>query len=277
MYTRVFNKMTAEDIQAYLDRGGNTLFIAVGVVEVHGSMPVDVEQVIPEGFALAMAEKGDGLAVTNLPFFFPGGTVISPATVQVSVRESINYLMMLSRSFIAQGFRKLFFVSAHGPARLYIDAACRDIFQETKVHACHLNIGDVTMRDPNFAFTDFDAMGCGAYKMLHQMEFLKIDPNAPEPEPRDPQNTNAPYERLARLLRPYGSPVSIVFGDPKEHGGGRAFRSEEERLERCEYGEKLIRRYVDGMDLEGIKQALDDYDVYVKEMMNKIPRLKGTY
>ena len=144
-------------------------------------------------------------------------------------------------------------------------------------HRHDLNVGDMTMHDPNFQFTDFDAMGCGAYKMLHQMEFLKVDPNAPEPEPRDPQNTNAPYERLARLLRPYGSPVSIVFGDPKEHGGGRAFRSEEERLERCEHGEKLIRRYVDGMDLEGIKQALDEYDVYVKQMMEKTPRLKGIY
>ena len=90
MYTRVFNKMTADDIQGYLDRGGNTIFVAVGVVEVHGAMPVDVEQMVPEGIALAMAEKADGLALTGLPFFFPGGTIISPATVQVSVRESID-------------------------------------------------------------------------------------------------------------------------------------------------------------------------------------------
>ena len=81
MYTRVFNKMPADDIQAYLDRGGNTIFVAVGVVEVHGAMPVDVEQVFPEAFTLAMAEKADGLAMTNLPYYFPGGTIISPATV----------------------------------------------------------------------------------------------------------------------------------------------------------------------------------------------------
>ena len=54
MYTRVYNKMTADDIQAYLDRGGNTIFVAVGVVEVHGAMPVDVEQAVSCARALTI-------------------------------------------------------------------------------------------------------------------------------------------------------------------------------------------------------------------------------
>ncbi|MBQ9325419.1 MAG: creatininase family protein [Clostridia bacterium] len=278
MYTRVFNKMTAEDIQAYLDRGGNTLFIGVGVVEVHGAMPVDVEQLVPEGMALAMAEKADGLAVTNLPYYFPGGTIISPATVQVSVRESIDHLMMLCRSFIAQGFRKIFFVTAHGPARLYVDAVCRDIFQETKIHVCHLNGMSLMQNFGNAAhmsFDDLDTMGCGAYKMMHQMEFLKIDPEAKDPEPMVREDT--PVSRFTEAIRPYGSPVSIIFGSPKEHGGGRAFRSEAERLERCERGERMIREMVDRMDLEGLKNALDEYQAYVNECMKKVPRIRGLY
>lgn len=281
MYTRVFNKMTAEDIQAYLDRGGNTIFVAVGVVEVHGAMPVDVEQLVPEGLALAMAEKADGLALTNLPFYFPGGTIISPATVQVSVRESIDHLMIITRSLIAQGFRKIFFVTGHAPARLYVDPVCRDIFQETKVHVCHLNgmslmaaFGDPDQK--HMSFDDLDTMGCGAYKMMHQMEFLKVDPDAPDPEP-PVWNQDTPVGRLSAVLRPYGSPVSIVFGSPKEHGGGRAFRSEQERLERCERGEKMIRDMVDRMDLEGLKRAIDEYHVYVQECMKKVPRLQGLY
>ena len=281
MYTRVFNKMTAEDIQAYLDRGGDTIFVAVGVVEVHGAMPVDVEQMVPEGFALAMAEKADGLALTNLPFYFPGGTIISPATVQVSVRESIDHLMVITRSLIAQGFRKIFFVTAHGPARLYVDAVCRDIFQETKVHVCHLNGMNLmsSFGDPDqkhMSFDDLDTMGCGAYRMMHQMEFLKVDPDAKDPEPTD-WNRDTPVNRLSAALRPYGSPVSIVFGSPKEHGGGRAFRSEQERLDRCMRGEKMIRDMVDRMDLEGLKKAIDEYHLYVRECMKKVPRLQGLY
>lgn len=281
MYTRVFNKMTADDIQAYLDRGGNTIFVAVGVVEVHGAMPVDVEQIVAEGFALAMAEKADGLALTNLPFYFPGGTIISPGTVQVSVRESIDHLMVITRSLIAQGFRKIFYVTCHAPARLVVDAVCRDIFQETKVHVCHLNGMNVMMSfgekgEGMMSFEGLDTMGCGAYKMLHQMEFLKIDPNAPDPEPMT-HHANPPLDALNQALRPFGSPVSIVFGSPKEHGGGRAFRSEAERLERCERGEKMIRDIVARMDLEALKQAIDEYHVYVAECMEKVPRLKGLY
>ena len=254
MYTRIFNKMSAEDIQAYLDRGGNTVFVAVGVVEVHGAMPVDVEQILPEALVLAMAEKADGLALTNLPYFFPGGTVISPATVQVSVRESIDHLMIIARSLIAQGFRKIFFVTAHGPARLYVDAVCRDIFQETKVHVCHLNgINLISnfggMEGPGFSFEDFEAMSWGAYKIMGQMEFLKVDPKAKDPEPYSP-TADTPVNRLSAVLQPYGSPVSIIFGSPKEHGGGRAFRSEQERLERCAHGEQLIRKLWTGWILK---------------------------
>lgn len=280
MYTRVFNKMTAQDIQDYLARGGNTIFVAVGVVEVHGAMPVDVEELVPEGIALAMAEKADGLALVNLPFYFPGGTIISPATVQVSVRESIDHLMIITRSLIAQGFRKIFFVTAHGPARLYVDAACRDIFQETKIHVCHLNGMNLMQNfgDPDMghSFDDLDTMGCGAYKMLHQMEFLKVDPDAPDPEPMV-MSRDTPVGRFTDAIRPYGSPVSIVFGSPKEHGGGRAFRSEAERLERCERGEKMIRDMVDRMDLEGLKKALDEYQAYVDECLQRMPRLQGLY
>ena len=125
-------------------------------------------------------------------------------------------------------------------------------------------------------FEDLDTMGCGAYKMMHQMEFLKVDPDAPNPEPFD-WKKDTPVNRLSNALRPYGSPVSIVFGSPKEHGGGRAFRSEQERLERCEKGEKMIRDMVDRMDLEALKQAIDDYHAYVKECMERVPRLKGLY
>lgn len=95
MRTRIFNKMTAKEVEDYLARGGDTIFVPVGVVECHSAMPIDVEQIVPEAYALLMAEKADGLAMINLPYFFPGGTVVSSSTVQVTVRQSIDYLMGL--------------------------------------------------------------------------------------------------------------------------------------------------------------------------------------
>ena len=114
------------------------------MVEVHGAMPVDVEQMVPEGFALAMAEKADGLALTNLPFYFPGGTIISPATVQVSVRESIDYLMMICRSFIAQGFRVPRFYNGKQISQAYADVKLKKNISLAAVQAIDPSIQTLT-------------------------------------------------------------------------------------------------------------------------------------
>ena len=67
MRTRIYNRMTAREVEDYLARSGDTMFIGVGVIEAHSSMPIDAEQVGPEGIAVAMAEKADGLAMINVP------------------------------------------------------------------------------------------------------------------------------------------------------------------------------------------------------------------
>ena len=88
MRTRIYNKMTSYEIEDYLKRGGDTIFLGIGVVECHGYMPVDVEAVGPEAKAVLLAEKADGLALINLPYFYPGGTIISPATSMAASAHS---------------------------------------------------------------------------------------------------------------------------------------------------------------------------------------------
>jgi len=279
MRTRIFNKMTANEVEAYLARGGNTIFVAVGVVEVHGAFPIDAETIVPEAYAVTMAEKADGLAMINLPYFFPGGTIVSNSTVQVSVRQSIDYLMMIGRSLVAQGFKKIFFVTAHAPASLYVDAMCRDFFQETKVHVCHL-IPDVFNHNlhPERDFMDFINSNAlyGAYKIMGQMEYLPVDPNAVEKTQRG-EEVSSIQRNLTKALKPFGGKTSIYYASPNQHGGGRAFHSEAERLEACEKGEKEIREIVNQMDLETLKNALDAYHEHVREIMVANPRLAGQY
>ena len=43
MRTHVFNKMTADEVESYLASGRNAIFIPVGVTEIHGEAPVDIE------------------------------------------------------------------------------------------------------------------------------------------------------------------------------------------------------------------------------------------
>ena len=279
MRTRILNKMTANEVEKYLADGGNTIFVAVGVVEMHGPLPLDVETIVPEAFAVTMAEKADGLALINLPYFFPGGTIVSPGTVHVSVRESIDYLMMLSRSLVAQGFRKIFFISAHGPADLYVDAMCRDFFQETKIHVCHLHPSMYGVdRSKPFDFKNMPKSYAeyGAYKIMGQMEVLPIDPDAPD-APQWGEEVSPIQQELSNALRPFGGKTSIYYTSSKQHGGGRPFHSEEERLEICTRGEKEIRDLVDKMDLERLKNAVDAYHAHVQEIIAKNPRLAGKY
>lgn len=279
MRTRIFNKMTAKEVEHYIARGGDTIFVAVGVVEMHGSLPLDVETVIPEAYAVAMAEKADGLAMINLPYFFPGGTIVSPGTVQVSVRESIDYLIMIGRSLVAQGFRKIFLLSAHGPASMYINSMCRDFFQETKVHVCHLQprmygIDRSAMFD--FKKRPRSYIEYGAYKIMGQMDYLPIDPNASD-EPLWGEEINPAMKELGDALRPFGGQVSMLYESSKQHGGGRPFHSEQERLEACVRGEQELRTHVEQMDLERLKKALENYQGYVQTLIERNPRLAGEY
>ena len=39
----------------------------------------------------------------------------------------------------------------------------------------------------------------------------------------------------------------------------------------------MIRDMVDRMDLEALKQAIDEYHAYVRACMEKVPRLMGQY
>ena len=282
MRTRILNKMLASEVEEYLARGGNTIFVGVGVVEVHGGMPADVEQIVPEAMALAMAEEYDGLALINLPYNFPGGTIVSNATVQMSVRDSIDYLMKICHSRVAQGFKKIFMLSAHGPARLYIDAMVRDFFQETKVMVCNINTMRpmMTYKDENgesYGLGILHMMAYGGYKMLHQEAYLPVDPNG-KPIPEELTVQDPRLVRMMDAARACGVGACILFGKPEEHGGTDApFKSIEDRDAACAKGEKIIRDIVKSIPISDLQAALDDYEGYIKDMQEKYPRLKGIY
>jgi creatinine amidohydrolase len=274
--------MTSNEVEEYLARGGNTIYIAVGVVEVHGAMPIDCETIVPEGVALEMAEQSDGLAMINLPYFFPGGTIIGNCTVQVTVRDGIDYLMMICRSLINQGFKKLIFVTGHAPAAITINPVCRDLFQETKVHACHIslmNAMDVARKNGlklEGGFGGLDTLIFGAYKKMNQTEYLPVDPDAQEivpQRPRDPSNP-PPWNKLGNILRPLGGIVSIYFENLEDHGAGKPSASEEDRAKACEEGMKMLHDLVSCLDLKGLLDGLDEYHEFVQtRVLPKYPRL----
>ena len=280
MRTRVYNKMTAQEVEDYLARGGDTMYIAIGVVEVHGACPIDCETAVPEAVAMTMAEAGDGLAMLNLPYFYPGGTVISNSTVHITIRDGIDYLMKICHSLVDQGFRRLYLISGHGPSAMTLNAFCREFFEETLIHPCHMGMinmqvkafGEEAMRSGAISL---DNMTYGAYKMLGQLDYVPIDPNATEERgeriPTDPAMSE--FMKLYTKYAGYGATAQI-YSDPRQHGGGRIFRSRGELEEVAAKGEEEIRELVSRLPVKELNEALADYQAYVQRVAEKFPRIK---
>ena len=142
MRTRILPRMLNDEVEEYLSRN-DIIIVPVGTVEMHGGFPLDSETTISEAFALEMAEACDGLVLTGLPYFYAGATASGRGTVQVSVREGIDYLMAVANSLLRQGFKRQIYISFHGPAHMTCSPMVRDFFDETGVPILYM---DLTMQ-----------------------------------------------------------------------------------------------------------------------------------
>ena len=279
MRNHILSKMTGEEVEQYLDRGGDTIFIALGVVECHGTLPIDCETIGPEAYAVALAEKYDAVAMIDLPFFYPGGTVISNATVHLTIQNTIMWLNQICRSLIDQGFKKLILVSGHGPWAVSINAFVRDFYEKYHIHPVHISTMFLAMKAYG---DDFGKMRektrylfYGQYKYMGQMDYIPVCPDAPEAtEPhKQPEPEVEAFSKCVREFGGYTAALSLMFSDPAEHGGGPVLRSEEERLKVCTEGEQAFLEIVEKADLSALLKALGDYQDYTRRLVEKYPRL----
>jgi len=279
MRNHVLSKMTGDEVEAYLDRGGDTIFIAVGVVECHGTLPIDCETIGPEAYAVALAEKYDAVAMIDLPFFYPGGTVVSNATIHLTIRQTMDWLTVICRSLIDQGFKKLVLISGHGPSATSINAFIRDFYEKYHIHPIHIS----SMFFPMKAFGENTPemrektknLFYGQYKYMGQMDYIPVTPDAAADSA--PRKKTEPellaFQKCVREYGGYGAALSIMYSDPAEHGGGLVIRSEEEREKICTEAEKNFLEIIEKTDLTEYLKALGDYQDYTARLVAKYPRL----
>ena len=55
-----------------------------------------------------MAEACNGLVLTGLPYFYAGATASGRGTVQVSIRQGIDYLSAIAHSLLRQALNARF-------------------------------------------------------------------------------------------------------------------------------------------------------------------------
>ena len=273
MRTRIFGKMLNSEVQDYLKRN-DIIIVAVGTTEMHGGFPLDCETVISEAYALKMAEACDGLVLTGLPYFYAGATASGRGTLQVSIRQGIDYLGAIARNLLRLGFKRQVYISFHGPAHMTICPMIRDFYDETGVPIlymdCMMQMGKC--RDLFTSFEAFHDITVGAYKIMNRLEDVPLVTGYNH---REPQSC-APFNDLFGLGY-QSAAVGYCFGENSDHMATPDIPDLDTRDKMADNGEKLICGMVERMDMPHVVQQLRKLEQYGMENEEKYPWMPAAW
>lgn len=266
MRSRMMTALSGWEVSQYLERN-DVLFVPVGPVEQNGGMPTDVEYVIPLAYAMELAARGDGLVAPYLAYFYPGGTTTSRGTTYVSTSDSLPYLKALVRSWVRQGFRRIVFLTSHGPSQQTMLPLVRETFDELHVPVLWMDTGMVRPFAPGEARPGFgdgppnarNLVSFGAYQIVGRLNDIPVNLAQPQHDvPRDPSN-------LSRYVPPFnGTPAGSFYADPVLHGGFVEPVTEEQRAQWGREGAEYIRGQVAAFDVNGMLAELRRRDEYTR-------------
>lgn len=274
MRTRILGKMLNSEVQAYLERN-DIILIPVGTTEMHGGFPLDCETVISEAYCLKMAEACDGLVLTGLPYFYAGATASGRGTVQVSIRQGIDYLGAIARSLLRLGFKRQVYLSFHGPAHMTICPMIRDFYDETGVPILYMDCM-MQMGKNRDVFTDFlndfHAVTVGAYKIMNRIDDVPLVTGYQHTEPQ----SCAPFQDLFNLGY-QSAAVGYCFGQPGDHMSTTDIPDIETRDRMAEKGEFIINTMVQRMDMPHVVEQLRKLEQYGLENEAKYPWMPAAW
>ncbi len=259
MRTRILPKMLNSEVEAYLQRN-DIIIVPVGTVEMHGGFPLDSETVISEAYALKMAEACDGLVLTGLPYFYAGATASGRGTVQVSIRQGIDYLSAIAHSLLRQGFKRQIYISFHGPAHMTCSPMVRDFFDETGVPILYMDLTMQMTRSAADLFKSLDsfhAITVGAYKMLGRLEDIPLTTDFAQQQPQ----SCAPFQDLFQLAYQSAS-IGYCFAQQSDHMPTTAIPDPDTRNALATEGEALICELVRRMDMSHIVEQMRKLEAY---------------
>ena len=273
MRTRIFGKMLNSEVQDYLQRN-DIIIVPVGTTEMHGGFPLDCETVISEAYALKMAESCDGLVLTGLPYFYAGATASGRGTVQVSIRQGIDYLGAIARSLLRLGFKRQVYLSFHGPAHMTICPMIRDFYDETGVPILYM---DMMMqfgknKDLFTSFTAFHDITVGAYKLMNRIDDVPLVTGY---DHREPQSC-APFNDLFGLGY-QSAAVGYCFGENGDHMATPDIPDIDTRNKMADNGAKLICGMVERMDMPHVVDQLRKLEAYGLQNEEKYPWMPAAW
>ena len=273
MRTRILGKMLNTEVQEYLKRN-DIIIVPVGTTEMHGGLPLDCETVMSEALALKMAERCDGLVLTGLPYFYAGATASGRGTVQVTVRQGIDYLGAIARSLLRLGFKRQVYVSFHGPAHMTICPMIRDFYDETGVPILYLDsvmkiLGNIPALGGMEGLND---MFVGAYKVMGWLEDVPLVTGFSDPVPQ----SCAPFNDLFALGY-QSAAVGYCFGENQDHAPTPDIPDIGTRDRMAANGEAVIERLVDTMNMPHVVEQLRKLEQYGLENEKKYPWMPAAW
>lgn len=274
MRTRIYGKLLNSEVQEYLEHN-DIIIIPVGTTEMHGGFPLDSETVISEAYCLRMAEACDGLVLTGLPYFYSGATASGRGTVQVTIRQGIDYLGALARSLLRQGFKRQIYLSFHGPAHMTICPMIRDFYDETGVPIlymdCMMQMGKNRDVFKDF-LNDFHAVTVGAYKIMNRLEDVPLVTGFQHNKPQSCAEFNDLFG-----LGYQSAAVGYCFGENTDHMSTTDIPDVETRNAMAEKGEFIINTMVQRMDMPHVVDQLRKLEQYGLENEEKYPWMPAAW
>ena len=275
MRTRILEKMLNSEVQEYLERN-DIIIIPVGTTEMHGGFPLDCETVISEAYCLKMAEACDGLVLTGLPYFYSGATASGRGTVQVTVRQGIDYLGAIARSLLRLGFKRQVYLSFHGPAHITICPMIRDFYDETGVPAlymdCMMQFNKNMDLFSKVGFGAFHDITVGAYKIMNRLDDVPLVTGY---DHKNPQSC-APFQDLFSLGY-QSAAVGYCFGENGDHMATPDIPDIETRNAKAEVGADLICKMVERMNMPHVVEQLRKLEEYGLENEKKYPWMPSAW
>ena len=273
MRTRILGKLLNSEVQEYLKRN-DVIIVPVGTTEMHGGFPLDCETVISEAYALKMAEACDGLVLTGLPYFYAGATASGRGTVQVSIRQGIDYLGAIARSLLRLGFKRQIYVSFHGPAHMTICPMIRDFYDETGVPILYL---DLVMqmgkcRDLFPSMMAFHDVTVGAYQIMNRLEDVPLVTGYDHGQPQ----SCAPFNDLFALGY-QSAAVGYCFGENGDHCATPDIPDVETRNAKAQIGAEIICKMVERIDMPHVVDQLRKLEQYGLENEEKYPWMPAAW
>ena len=111
MKTRLMGEMTVKEMREYLKTNQNIVF-PYGVVEQHGyHLPLNMDNLNAEDFALSLAERLDCIVAPCLNYCFSGGQL--PGTINVKPTNFCNMVCDIMEALVNMGFLNIFITPGH--------------------------------------------------------------------------------------------------------------------------------------------------------------------